>query len=681
VILFGPLLAYSADPTTRKELLGQIFQPMELTSASLSPDGRYLAYGSGDGRKAASIRILDLDHSGDPILAAPLLTEPKRAQREGYESPMIAAPVFLVWVLPNRLVYANNYEVRAVDADGKNPLKLTDADRAAGSPQLHPYRMSLTALPAQPGSIVVTVHGAVTEDDNVRSLRQQRVDALTGKGERFESLSGVDRGWLDLQGRVRLLRSIKRGKTGPAYFFRLIKAGAEGSTVIWADLAELSRRSDFVADETHRYEHRALPLAFDRDPNLFYYASNMGRATYAIRVLNLQTGSDKVLVADDSGRDIVNPGDPEPESVLVFDRDGSLAGVRLPGVPERTRWLDQILDQLQKVLDDRFPGQDVRIMGWDENHRRALLHLSANQAPGRIVVYDLTEGHLAVSIPVAPRLEPAAISPVESFAFKGAEGDQVSGLLTLPNNPRAKSPPLVIFLHDIADGLARGGFNPHTQALAAMGFAVAELDYHGSAGYGVSFRNAVRSEGGELPLADIKAAVEWLVANRNCDRQSVSLVGRGYGGYLALRAIQRSPQLYQGVVAINAPADPMKWYFTSVLWGGELTRVGLDFFLTGPTGAMSVTESKDPLIKPALLIYALERTSDVTGNLSLQSNAVRLKAFLAGNTDVKLHSNSKWEWWDWDDWRAEYEDAGEFLTQHALQYGVSIGALKVLGTP
>jgi pimeloyl-ACP methyl ester carboxylesterase len=669
---------HGAESAARKQLLDQIFHPMETTAAALSPDGRFLAYSLGNGRKSGLIRVLDLDQPGQPALAAPLLAEPLRAQRQGSASPMIETPLTLAWVLPDRLVYANNFEVRAIDADGRNPLKLTDADSAAGSPMLHPYRMAVSALPETPGFIIVVIHNAVTEEENISSLRQQRVDARTGKGEALERLSGVDRGWLDQHGRLRLLRSVKRGKSNPAYFFSVMKVDGEKASVTWADLAELSRRSDFVADEKERYGHRALPLAFGRDPSLFYYASNVGRATYAIRTLNLQTGSDELLVADESGRDMVNPGDVTPESILVFDRIGNLAGVRLPGVPERTRWLDPGLDQLQRTMAGRFAGQDVRIMDWNDSRQRILLHLCADQAPGIIGVYDLNAGRLVASVSVAPGAGPTAINRVEPFTFKGAEADQVRGLLTLPNNPRAKSPPLVIFLHDIADGLARGGLNPHTQALAAMGFMVAEVDYHGSAGYGVLFRDAARSGSDELPLTDVQAAVDWLVTNRKCDRQSVSLVGRGYGGYLALRAAQRFPDLCRSVVTINAPADPMKWYWTSVLWGGESTRVGLDFFGAGPAAAISVNASQSPLTKPALLIYAPERTSDVTDNLSIQAKAVRFKALTAGNFNVRLRSRPKWEWWDWSDWRSVYDDVGEFLDQHALAYRTSIGELKVL---
>jgi pimeloyl-ACP methyl ester carboxylesterase len=105
-----------------------------------------------------------------------------------------------------------------------------------------------------------------------------------------------------------------------------------------------------------------------------------------------------------------------------------------------------------------------------------------------------------------------------------------------------------------------------------MGFVVLQVNYRGSAGFGTRFREGLREKIDEIPVADIRAAIAWVEARQNVDRKRVALLGQGFGGYLALRAMQLYPDDFRCAVAINAPTDLELWSQKPESWREALDR-------------------------------------------------------------------------------------------------------------
>jgi dipeptidyl aminopeptidase/acylaminoacyl peptidase len=155
----------------------------------------------------------------------------------------------------------------------------------------------------------------------------------------------------------------------------------------------------------------------------------------------------------------------------------------------------------------------------------------------------------------APGLAPESLSHSEPFAFVTPSGERLSGYITWPQSPTVAKPALLVWLHDGPWQRIEPGFQREAQALAAMGFAVAQIDYRGSAGHGRQWRESLRGRFDTAPLEDVQAAVAWLEERHTFDRKRVALVGEGYGGYLALRGLQRQPGAFRSAVSINAPVE------------------------------------------------------------------------------------------------------------------------------
>jgi len=133
------------------------------------------------------------------------------------------------------------------------------------------------------------------------------------------------------------------------------------------------------------------------------------------------------------------------------------------------------------------------------------------------------------------------LGAVEEVSYTGASmtgqgaGDPVQMWLTYPPNfdPKKKYP----ILHSIHGGPhASAGdtfhFRWNTHVFAAQGYVVAQVNYHGSSGFGYAFLDSITHRWGELELQDVEAATDWLLKKPWADRRRVFASGGSYGGYM-----------------------------------------------------------------------------------------------------------------------------------------------------
>jgi len=93
--------------------------------------------------------------------------------------------------------------------------------------------------------------------------------------------------------------------------------------------------------------------------------------------------------------------------------------------------------------------------------------------------------------------------------------------------------------------------------LANRGYAVLQMNYRGSGGYGSVFRRLGRKEIGGKIQDDIEDATRWAIAKRIADPKRIAIVGANYGGYSALYALGKNPDLYCCGISIAGVTD---WY-------------------------------------------------------------------------------------------------------------------------
>ena len=99
------------------------------------------------------------------------------------------------------------------------------------------------------------------------------------------------------------------------------------------------------------------------------------------------------------------------------------------------------------------------------------------------------------------------------------------------------------------------GWDPEVQLLASRGFAVLQVNYRGSTGFGKAFREAGYREWGQKMQDDITDGVQWLIDEGIADADRIGIMGASYGGYAALVGLVKTPKLYRAGVAYAAVTD------------------------------------------------------------------------------------------------------------------------------
>ncbi|MBN7140265.1 alpha/beta hydrolase family protein, partial [Ectopseudomonas oleovorans] len=135
------------------------------------------------------------------------------------------------------------------------------------------------------------------------------------------------------------------------------------------------------------------------------------------------------------------------------------------------------------------------------------------------------------------------------------EDERCHGFFYAPR-PAAGRPPLVIFLHGGPTSASYPVFDPRIAFWTLRGYAVLDLNYRGSSGYGRAYRLCLAGQWGELEVEDIRAAIDSLASNDSIDPQRVFVRGGSAGGFSALRALVELPQL-RGGASLYGVSDPL----------------------------------------------------------------------------------------------------------------------------
>jgi dipeptidyl aminopeptidase/acylaminoacyl peptidase len=145
---------------------------------------------------------------------------------------------------------------------------------------------------------------------------------------------------------------------------------------------------------------------------------------------------------------------------------------------------------------------------------------------------------------VSPWLNEKNMSPMKPVQYKSRDGLTINGYLTLPAGKKAENLPVVINPHGGPWTRNFWGFNEEAQFLANRGYAVLQMNYRGSTGYGKDFHNAGFKQWGNKMQDDITDGVNWLLRQNIADEKRIAIYGASFGGYAALCGITFTPDLY-----------------------------------------------------------------------------------------------------------------------------------------
>lgn len=325
-----------------------------------------------------------------------------------------------------------------------------------------------------------------------------------------------------------------------------------------------------------------IAVAFTKDgKGIFVQAAFSGNQTQLARV-DVKTGKIIEIVASHPKAGVWNIMTQtlyDRAQVLFHPETGEVQAVGFEYlIPEWKVYDPEIkkdFQALKKVREGAFyiESRDIKSKTW-------IVSYYSDRTTGAFYIYDRTAKKAELLFETAPQLKKYTFAEMKPVIIKARDGMDIPCYLTLPVGIPAKNLPMVLSIHGGPWARDQWGFNGMAQLLANRGYAVLQVNFRGSAGFGKKFLNAGNGQWGVGSMQhDITDAAKWFVKNGIADAKRIGIVGGSYGGYAVLAGLAFTPDLYTCGIAMSGPSNvktnveamPEWWYLIKQRW---LRRMG-----------------------------------------------------------------------------------------------------------
>ncbi len=216
---------------------------------------------------------------------------------------------------------------------------------------------------------------------------------------------------------------------------------------------------------------------------------------------------------------------------------------------------DHPLVRSHQMLVQAFGGRRVAITGSTRDYREMIVQVDSDVHPAEYYLFDTTTNKASYLLGTRSWVDAKTMRPMQPITVSARDGLTLHGYLTLPAGEGRPFPLIVVphgGPHRVRD---RWGFDNEVQLLARYGYAVLQINFRGSAGYGDAFETAGYGEWGGRMQDDITDATRWAIAEGYADPARIGIYGSSYGGYAALMAAAREPELFRCAVGFAGVYD------------------------------------------------------------------------------------------------------------------------------
>jgi len=285
------------------------------------------------------------------------------------------------------------------------------------------------------------------------------------------------------------------------------------------------------------YKDSWYPVLFTFDNKDLYVSHNLnGRDKNAIVAWDLAEKKEKELIFENDDYDVSNLDYSKKRKVLTM--------VSWTGAMEERHFLDDQTKAMYDKLAGKFEGLEYWIYGEDDSETKFMVWAGSDRDPGSYYFYDAETDALEKLATLRPWIDPAQMAVMEPISYTSRDGLTIHGYLTLPKGHEAKNLPVVVNPHGGPWARDRWGFNSEAQMLANRGYAVLQMNFRGSTGYGRKFWEASFKQWGKTMQDDVTDGVQWLIDKGVADPERIAIYGGSYGGYATLAGLTFTPDLY-----------------------------------------------------------------------------------------------------------------------------------------
>ena len=314
-----------------------------------------------------------------------------------------------------------------------------------------------------------------------------------------------------------------------------VRAGTATDGVNSQIMTRPDEDSPFTPVVTTNFRTLIAPLFFTFDDQKLVVSSNLDRERMAICTLDPTTGDEGELIYEHDSADV--------DTLLRSRKRKTFTGVHVETDRSEYHFFDDARRELQERLEAQLPGTDVHVVDTDRDETTVIVRTHSDRSLGAYYVADANGENLRKLADLSPWLDAEKMSEMSPVRFAARDGLELNGYLTLPREGSAPYP-TVLNVHGGPWARDSWGFNPEVQFLASRGYAVLQVNFRGSTGFGRAFWEASFHQWGRAMQDDLTDAVGWLSAEGVADEDRVAIYGGSYGGYATLAGLAFTPDVY-----------------------------------------------------------------------------------------------------------------------------------------
>ena len=286
-------------------------------------------------------------------------------------------------------------------------------------------------------------------------------------------------------------------------------------------------------------------LSFSKDGKTLYILGSHDANAERLLSLNLES-REETVIAEDEQYDV---GD-----VLIHPTKRHIEAVSFYKDQEEWQVLDRAIAPDFEVLRQLREGE-FGIASRDLADQNWLVAYVTDDGPVYYYHYHRDTQKADFLFTNQPELEDLPLAKMEPVSYPARDGLTIHGYLTTPVGIEAKQLPTVLYVHGGPWARDTWGYQPTVQWLANRGYAVLQVNFRGSTGYGKDFLNAGNREWGGAMHNDLIDAVEWLKSKGISDPNRIAIMGGSYGGYATLAGLTFTPDVFACGVDIVGPSN------------------------------------------------------------------------------------------------------------------------------
>lgn len=442
------------------------------------------------------------------------------------------------WVSPERLMFTSirkfgrfaqpfqTGEWYSVNADGSAP-RMLDMSKKSGRTLPAGARFSLLDNPQHDdGKVLMTMlYPRSSEGANAEVVE---LDSATG---RWNSLARAPRANCGIA---------LDAERVPAFALCSDYKNEAGE---FEESSELYRREadgEWTLVNSQKSSGKSLDVFASSRDGRIYATQSDGKAPAAFGTLDPQTGAFNALFQD-----------PVAEiSDVIFSVDGkdvAVAVVTEAGKPRVTMIDEDHPDaQIYASLAAAFPDRFVNFSSATRDGRQIVVQTYSDTNPGELYLYDRDTGKARFLMQGRQWIDPKRMSPMKPIALTTRDGLKIYGYLTMPKDGGERNLPMIVNVHGGPIGPRDNwGFNWEAQLLASRGYAVLQINYRGSGGFGKGFQDLGYGQWATGIMNDVIDATRWAIDQGYADKDRVCIYGGSFGGYASLMAPAREQGLFR----------------------------------------------------------------------------------------------------------------------------------------